>query len=531
MKDDLRVVMEVKEDIENENSRIADAGKRAGEANLFLKTFLSYKKICIQCHDNPDADALASGFALYHYYYNHGIDTVFIYSGHNQITKPNLVLMVEALEIPVQYVTELPECELLITTDCQYGAGNVTRFDAPEVAMIDHHQCGLMQNENSCIKSNLGSCATVVWSLFQAAGYDISEDIKLCTALYYGLYMDTSQFEEIYHPLDKDMRDSLVKDDQILFRLMNTNLSMRELSIASTALMNKIYDEEYHFVVLPTQQCDPNILGIVSDFVIQVEEVDTCVAFNPNPGGYKLSVRSCAREVKANELAEFLCEGIGNGGGHLFKAGGFIADKLYTEKYKDKPVKEYFCERMRRYLDSYDIIYAKDYVLDRKGLKPYLKKPVLVGVAMAKEFLRTGTPVLIRTLEGDVDVVVEDDLYLMIGIEGEVYPIRREKFERTYRLVDGEAEFNMEYAPTVRNNIDGGVYRLVEYMHTCVAAGTTKIYAKPLERNVKIFTTWDEHKYYRGVVGDFIVAREDDEHDIYVVRRDIFFKTYEEIKV
>jgi len=43
----------------------------------------------------------------------------------------------------------------------------------------------------------------------------------------------------------------------------------------------------------------------------------------------------------------------------------------------------------------------------------------------------------------------------MIGIEGEVYPIRKEKFERTYRYVDEVAEFDMEYAPTIRNNIDG----------------------------------------------------------------------------
>ena len=117
----------------------------------------------------------------------------------------------------------------------------------------------------------------------------------------------------------------------------------------------------------------------------------------------------------------------------------------------------------------------------------------------------------------------------MIGIEGGVYPIRKEKFERTYRFVDAEADMKMEYAPTVRNNIDGAVYQLMERMRTCVAAGETKIYAKELDRNVKIFTAWDENKYYRGVVGDFIAMREDDVHDIYVVRRDIFLKTYEEI--
>ena len=95
--------------------------------------------------------------------------------------------------------------------------------------------------------------------------------------------------------------------------------------------------------------------------------------------------------------------------------------------------------------------------------------------------------------------------------------------------VDEEPEFMMEYAPTVRNNIDGEVYKLLEHMQTCVAKGTSKIYAKQLERNVKVFTEWDENKYYRGQVGDFIACRDDDIHDIYVIQKDIFYKTYEEI--
>ena len=39
-----------------------------------LKTILSYENIVIQCHDNPDADALASGFALKWYLKRNGKD-------------------------------------------------------------------------------------------------------------------------------------------------------------------------------------------------------------------------------------------------------------------------------------------------------------------------------------------------------------------------------------------------------------------------------------------------------------------------
>ncbi len=520
MADNFRIVMEVSEDNR-------DIGEQKDDP--FLLKFIQHKKICIQCHDNPDADAVASGYALYKFYESYGIDVQFIYSGHNKITKPNLLLMIKALEIPIQYVTSLPECDLLFLTDCQYGSGNVTYFEAPEIAIIDHHQCGMMQKENYWIKSNLGSCATAVWAQLCKVGYPVNEDLNLSTALYYGLYMDTNQFEEIYHPLDKDMRDYLQTKEQLLFQLMNTNLSLEELGIASVALNNKIYDAEYRFALLPVATCDPNILGIISDFVIQVEEINSCIAFNPNSGGYKISIRSCDKEMKANEMAEYICKGIGNGGGHLTKAGGFIAMNLLKENYQEQPIEDVLKERMIAYHDAFEVIYAKDYTIDLTGMERYQKKRIIVGVVMANEFLKEGTPVLVRTLEGDVDLIVEEDLFFMVGIEGEVYPIRREKFERSYELVTGEPDMNMEYAPNVRNNIDGEVYQLMRYMKTCVATGTTKICAKKLDHNVKVFTAWDEDKYYRGVPGDYLVVREDDLHDIYVVRGDIFLKTYERI--
>lgn len=524
MKDDYRIVLEI-DDGENEVFEEVFLEKK-----LFLKKFQTYQRICIQCHDNPDADALASGYALYAYFGSMGKEVHLVYGGRNCITKPNLLLMVKELEIPVEYVQELPECDILITVDCQYGSGNVTKFEAENVAIIDHHQCGMVQNEFHYIRSNLGSCATVVWDLLNSQEYDVNHNLKLSTALYYGLYSDTNQFGEMYHPLDRDMKDDLTKDEVLLFQLMNTNLSLEEMQIASEALTRQQYCEEFKFCVIPSARCDPNILGIISDFAIQVQQIETCVVFNPNPGGYKLSIRSCVKETKANELAEYLCEGLGNGGGHPTKAGGFIAENLYREWYGERDFAQVMIERTKQYYYDFEIIYARTHEVDLREFERYQKKNVLVGMAVASEFIKIGTPILVRTLEGDVNLVVDEDLYLMIGIEGEVYPINREKFEKSYRMVEGNPYMKIEYAPTVRDNIFGDVYQLMKYMKTCQATGETKIYAKQLQKNIKVFTNWDESKYYRGVVGDYLVVREDDFHDIYVVREDIFYETYDKIE-
>lgn len=88
---------------------------------------------------------------------------------------------------------------------------------------------------------------------------------------------------------------------------------------------------------------------------------------------------------------------------------------------------------MNQYFDSFDLIYAADYDIDTSDMKKYSKKKIPIGFVKADEVLPAGTPITIRTLEGDVDMTIEDDLYIMIGIKGEVYPNRRAKFEKAIR--------------------------------------------------------------------------------------------------
>ena len=122
-----------------------------------LKDLLRFKNIVIQCHDNPDADALASGYALKWFFEKNGKDVRFIYRGRNEIKKSNLTIMVKKLEIPIEYVPFISTEEkpdLLITVDCQYGEKNVTKTEAKKVAIIDHHR-KLVETDN--ILSNINN--------------------------------------------------------------------------------------------------------------------------------------------------------------------------------------------------------------------------------------------------------------------------------------------------------------------------------------------------------------------------------------
>lgn len=308
-----------------------------------LNELLNYNPIVVQCHDNPDADAIASGFAIYTYLKNHGKDVRLVYGGRSVIRKSNLVMMVRELKIPIENVRhtskELPT-DLLITVDCQYGQGNVTHYPAKKVAVVDHHRVSKQLPELYEVQSNLGSCSTLVWNMLKEEGIDPNENIDLSTALYYGLYTDTGYLEEIYHEKDMELRDNANLNTGLITKLRNANISIEELETAGAALLRCDYNEQYHFSVVKSAPCDPNVLGLISDMVLEVDAIDVCVVFSVLPNGIKLSIRSCIPDVKANELAAKLCKGIGSGGGHQVKAGGKIDMDLLTKEY------ELYCKKI-----------------------------------------------------------------------------------------------------------------------------------------------------------------------------------------
>lgn len=302
-----------------------------------LRELLNYNQIVVQCHDNPDADAIASGYGVYTYLKRNGKDVRLVYAGRNVIRKSNLVIMVKELDIPIEHVRncekEMP-AELLVTVDCQYGEGNVSLYPAQNVAVIDHHRVTRKMPALSEIQSQLGACSTLVWNMLKDEGVDVNADENLATALYYGLYTDTGNFDVIYQEKDMELRDKAKYNSGLITKLRNANISIEELEIAGAALLRCDYNEQYRFAVVKSGPCDPNVLGLISDMVLEVDAVDVCLVFAVLPNGVKLSIRSCDEDIKANELAAKICMGIGSGGGHHIKAGGFIQLNLLAREYE-----------------------------------------------------------------------------------------------------------------------------------------------------------------------------------------------------
>lgn len=496
----------------------------------------AYNKITIQCHDNPDADALASGFGLYCYFSAKGIDTRLVYSGKNTIQKANMLLMIEKLNLPVEYIPRNAENPyraegLLITVDGQYGAGNVSKILADEVAIIDHHKEEIKDVKFSRIESQYGSCSTLVWIMLREMGYQ-NFDKRLSTALYYGLYMDTNMFAEISNPVDMDMRDSLEFDKSLISRFRNSNLSLQELEIAGLAMIRTTYNSDYRFAMVHAKKCDPNIMGIISDFLLQVDEVDTCVVFNEEYDGYKFSVRSCIEEVSANELAAYLSQGIGSGGGHSEKAGGFISLKLYEETNPTLNAAGYFNNRMTGYFDAHEIIHTDDFEAPVDEMLLYSQKAVEEGYIRLADYMPVGSTALIRTEKGERMVEVQEDNYMVLTWDGEVDFLEEAQFAQRYEAREEKSELREWkergiYIPKIKAQGQKKAMLVTDCAKVCVPQNEILVYAKKLDKTVKVFAPKNQGKYVLGRPGDYLLVQKDNLKEVSVVRQETFEMGFE----
>ena len=491
---------------------------------MILADLVPFNDIVIQCHDNPDADALASGFAVKLYLEAMGRNARFIYRGPHKIQKSNLLIMIDKLEIDVSYEPDFDHVpELLILVDCQYGQRNVTTTEAKNIAVIDHHQICTKLPPLSIVRPELGSCSTILWNLIESEGLECDDDPRLTTALYYGLYTDTSKLSEISHPLDRDMMDDLAYNKSLIAYMSNCNYSLEEFEITGRAILNGEYDEEHKLMIVQSEPCDPNILGVISDFTLETDKIDICIAYYVSDREIKFSVRSCSVGTNANELAAFIADGIGGGGGHIRKAGGSIVPDLI-----DKPAKEVIYERLSQYFSKYQVLHAKETVLDMTGMKQYKKLEQILGTVKLTELFDVGTAVEIRTMEGDINIIVKPDTYIMIGVEGEIYPITEEKLKKSYNQMPFKYSREYAYEPVVKNLKTGEKKQVLPFAKSCTSIGSSSIYARPLTNSVKLFTAWDDERYYKGEPGDYIAVRPDDEHDIYIISNKVFDKLYKE---
>ncbi len=298
----------------------------------FLRKLLSYNRICIQCHNNPDSDALASAYCVARYLEKNNIVTDIVYGGKDMIKKSDAKMLIKECAVNIRHAESIGECDLLLLVDCQIGNGNVFDFEAKNLAIIDHHIRVVGEDDMYLIK-NYQSCSTIIWELLCEENFEI--DYNMSVALLYGLYTDTSSYKDLYSQRDNDMRKALYSNQPLFERLTKSSMTAAEVLIAGDALLHHYLDIERNFAIIEALKCDQTVLGYIGDIVICIDVVVLSITYCMTTGGYRISLRSSDESAKASDAAKFICDGIGSGGGHPSKAGGYISEAKMKEKYGD----------------------------------------------------------------------------------------------------------------------------------------------------------------------------------------------------
>lgn len=297
-----------------------------------LVDILKGHKVYIQTHNYPDPDAMASGLGLQVFLKQHGVESTMCYDGKIEKLSTKRMLDVFQFEIyNIEDILDMSATDYIVTVDAQKFNANITDFIGNEVACIDHHptfiQCEYQYKDIRLV----GACATLVAQYFKESGTPI--DSNTATALLYGMKIDTDSWSRGVTLLDIQMFEYLFPYiDEEKMKLMNkSSMELKDLRAYGAAIQNiRLYDN-IGFAEIPFN-CPDALVGMVSDFILDLDVVEFAVVYAKRGDGLKFSIRSELKYLNAGEITAKALNGIGTGGGHAAMAGGFVPIEM-VEKF------------------------------------------------------------------------------------------------------------------------------------------------------------------------------------------------------
>ena len=297
-------------------------------SNRLLAAVKDYEQIFVVTHDNPDPDAIASGWALRLADPGEGGETGAPDRRGSHHPRQNRH-MVKLLGPPIELVDELTADEQTgaILVDCSSAMSNhlLCSCGLQPMGVIDHHQVKGPRQRLTFrdIRPHVAASATIVASYLKDERLEPPGD--LATALLYGIQTETQGSETHYSPLDRRMVTWLVKfaDPGKLAEIENAPLPPEYFSDLVLALQSTFVYDEAAICFLPRAE-GPETAAEVADLLIRCEGILQVLCGAIVGEDLFVSVRTDRDAGNASELVCQTLDGLGLGGGHEHRAGGKI---------------------------------------------------------------------------------------------------------------------------------------------------------------------------------------------------------------
>jgi len=287
------------------------------------------KGLAIFCHDNPDADTLASAWGLQHICEHHRIKAVIYYFGvMNMPQSKELVkllgIKIKGLTTAEQVVEAIAAHQKLALVDCaRPGENNSLPPTIVPAIVVDHHSTNVSVKPGEAydIRGNVGSTSTIMTSHIINLG--IPMDVKLATALFYGMKTDTDGFTTNISTLDLMSAAFL---SAYVYKPLLDMFEMPQLPKSTLdALGSALKDREVRkrvSIAYLGELPDRSALPMAVDMLMQEETVHTAVAMAIVGDSVHLSARNQDKKVHVGEAMHLAFKGMGSAGGHATAAGG-----------------------------------------------------------------------------------------------------------------------------------------------------------------------------------------------------------------
>lgn len=305
-----------------------DVSARMNTSQRLLSALSQYEAVAVIMHDNPDPDAIATGWAV----------SVLVESclhmpvrvvGGGAIVRAENRRMVELLQPPIELVDsfDFSEGTATVLVDCGLGASNqlLTRCRVQPAGVIDHH-LGSQSSEGVPfvdVRSDVAASASIAASYLREQKLD--PGFKLATALLYAIRTETQGYQTVYSSLDRSVLPWLTErgDPELLAAIENAPLQRAYYGDLVLALQNTFLYDDVALCFLPQAQ-GVEIVGEVADLLIRCDNVERVLCAAVVDGDCLLSARTAAGGGDATKLIQETLVGLGGAGGHAHRAGGKI---------------------------------------------------------------------------------------------------------------------------------------------------------------------------------------------------------------
>ena len=295
--------------------------------DLLLGVLTDYQRVLVVMHDNPDPDAIATGWAVMCLIEEKRKVPVRLVAG-GAIVRAENRHMVELLAPPIELVgdLEIEDNTATLLVDCGLGTTNhlATRSGIRPVGVIDHHlgdgECELPFVD---VRPDAAASACIAASYLRHQG--VEPGMKLATAILYAVRTETCGSETQHSALDRSIVKWLTElaDPSLLAEIENAPLDQDYYGDLVLAMQQTFVYDDVALCFLP-RATGTEIVGEVADLLVRCRGIRRVLCAAVIGDDLLLSARTERGAGNAAQLLQATLDGLGGCGGHTHRAGGKV---------------------------------------------------------------------------------------------------------------------------------------------------------------------------------------------------------------